>query len=151
MLRSNTDPIANPKMVELKGVQPQFPLYGEMQLADGLRYDHALLKDRGVLVRTSLLTQLNLKVGDQVKIGQLTFTIRGVIEKEPGNTLNGFSLGPRVLVDYADAMGAGLTGFGSRARYRWLFKTQPNQEEILAQQLRRELREQPLLTIRTFR
>ena len=151
MVRPAAAPDARPKMVELKAVQPQFPLYGEMQLAEGLHYNHALLKDRGALVALSLLTQLNLKVGDQIKIGQLIFTIRGVIEKEPGNTMSGFSFGPRVIVDYTDAIAAGLTGFGSRARYRLLFKAKTGQEENLAQQLRHDLREQPLITVRTFR
>jgi putative ABC transport system permease protein len=151
MLRPAGDQAAMPKMIELKAVQAGFPLYGELQLADGLRYDHALLRDRGALVRSTLLTQLNLQVGDEVKIGQLTFTIRGVIEREPGNTLNAFSLGPRVMVDYADALAAGLTGFGSRARYRMLFKVREGREESLLQQLRRELRSQPRVTARSFR
>jgi putative ABC transport system permease protein len=151
MVRSAADAASSPKMVELKAVEAQFPLYGEMQLADGLRYDYALIKDRGALVRSTLLTQLNLKVGEQIKIGQLIFTIRGVIEKEPGNTLSGFSFGPRVIVDHADALAAGLTDFGSRARYRMLFKTREGQEEELLRQLRHDLRAQPLVNVRSFR
>src|SRR5574341_75740 len=95
MLRSARNDNTAPKMVELKAVQPQFPLYGEMALGYGVKYSHDLLKDRGALVKQSLLTALNLQVGDQVKIGDQTFTIRGVIETEPGNTMNAFSFGPR--------------------------------------------------------
>ncbi len=140
-----------PKMIELKAVQPQFPLYGEMVLAGGLKYSHDLLRDRGALVRQSLLTALGLKIGDQVKIGNLDFTIRGVIESEPGNTMNAFSIGPRVMVDHDDAVAAGLAGWGSRARHRALFKTREGEMEKLQDQLRRELRMQPQLSVRTFR
>jgi putative ABC transport system permease protein len=151
MLRPAADAQARPKMIELKAVQAPFPLYGDMELSGGQRYDFALLKERGALVRASLLTQLNLRVGDEVKIGDLIFTIRGVIEKEPGNTISGFNLGPRVLVDYADALAAGLTGFGSRARYRTLYKTRAGEEENLRRQLRRDIGSQPGVNVRSFR
>ena len=36
-------------------------------------------------------------VGDQILIGTLPFTIRGVIQDEPGRRVGDFSLGPRVL------------------------------------------------------
>jgi putative ABC transport system permease protein len=139
------------KMVELKAVQAPYPFYGALELRGGQRYEHALLRGRGVLVRESLLTQLGLAVGDQIKIGDLAFTIRGVIEKEPGNTLNAFSFGPRVLVDYDEARAAGLTGFGSRARYRALFKVRDGEAENLLKQIRADLQSQPLLNVRSFR
>ena len=41
-------------------------------------------ENRGVLVRPELLTALGVKVGDQIIIGKVTFTIRGVITNEPG-------------------------------------------------------------------
>jgi putative ABC transport system permease protein len=151
MLRPLSGANPTPKMIELKAVAPQFPFYGEMKLGYGAQYSPDLLKDRGALVRQSLLTALDLKLGDQVKIGNLDFTIRGVIESEPGNTMNAFSIGPRVMVDHRDAVAAGLTGWGSRARHRVLFKTREAELEKLASQLRRELRMQPQLTVRTFR
>ena len=98
------------RMVELRAVDAAFPLYGTVLLEGGLPYSHALLEDRGALVRPELLTALALKVGDQVVIGQSTFTIRGVILNEPGRRIGGFSLGPRVLIDSADLPPTGLMG-----------------------------------------
>ncbi len=151
MLRSAADKNASPKMVELKAVQQGFPFYGELVLGYGQSYSRDLLKGRGALVKESLLTTLNLKVGDRIKIGNLDFTIRGVIEREPGNTMNAFSLGPRVMIDYDDAVAAGLTTFGSRARYRVLFKTRDGKMEELLAGLRNELRSQPTLNVRSYR
>lgn len=151
MLRSARRDNTAPKMVELKAVQPQFPLYGEMTLGSGAKYSHDLLKDRGALVKQSLLTALNLQIGDQVKIGDETFTIRGVIETEPGSTMNAFSFGPRVIIDYQDAMAAGANKWGSRARHRALFKTREGGMDALLEALRRELRTQSGLNIRSFR
>ena len=91
-----------PKQVELRAVQASFPFYGEMVLSNAQRYDFSLLKDRGLVVRPALLQQLGVNIGDKVKIGKLEFTIRGVIEREPGNTLTAFSFGPRVFAAYDD-------------------------------------------------
>jgi putative ABC transport system permease protein len=105
------------RMVELRAVQPAFPLYGTMGLDRGLTYSHAILENHGALVRPELLTSLGVAVGDRIVIGQTTFTIRGVIANEPGRRVSDFSLGPRVLVDYADLGSTGLLSFGSRARH----------------------------------
>ena len=48
------------RMVELRGVQPGFPLYGTLDSAAAAPYRHELLRDRGALVRPELLTQLGV-------------------------------------------------------------------------------------------
>ena len=106
MLRPLNNANVASKQVELRAVQSQFPFYGEMILSNGQAYNHSLLKDRGILVKPELLQQLNLKIGDKVKIGKLEFSIRGTIEREPGNTLTGFSLGPRIFANYEDIIEA---------------------------------------------
>lgn len=151
MLRAADQPDAQPRMVELKGVEPQFPFYGEMELAEGQRYSHDLLRDRGILIRQGALASLNLKVGDRVRVGTLDFTIRGLIVREPGNTMNAFSLGPRVIIDYRDAEAAGLVTFGSRARFRTLFKTRGDGMESLVNRLRDQFKPQPNINVRSFR
>ena len=110
------------RMVELRAVEAPFPYYGLMKLGDGVPYQHALLSGFGVLVRPELLAQLDLKVGDGLRIGSQRFVIRGVIESEPGRRLGAFSIGPRVFVDLADLEKAGLLGFGSRASVQRLLK-----------------------------
>ena len=104
------------RLVELRAVQPEFPLYGEMGLDQGVTYSHALLKNHGALVRPELLTGLGIGVGDSILIGQASFAIRGIISKEPGRQGNALVIGPRVLIDYADLPSTGLLAFGTRAR-----------------------------------
>lgn len=110
------------RMVELRAVERDFPYYGVMKLGGGQIYDHALLENFGVLVRPELLAQLDVKVGDVLTIGSQRFTIRGVIESEPGRRLGAFSIGPRVFVDLADLEKTGLVGFGSRATNQRLLR-----------------------------
>ena len=109
------------RMVELRAVQAGFPFYGTLTLRDGV-YSHDRLKGGGALVRPELLAQLDLRVGDRILIGAQPFEIRGVIAAEPGRSLGAFSLGPRVLVDYADLQATGLLSFGSRANYQLLLR-----------------------------
>ena len=102
------------KMVELKAVEQRFPLYGTLTLESDGPYSHELLRGGGALVRPELLAQLQLKVGDRLSIGTRPFEIRGVIKEEPGRSVGAFSIGPRVLIDYADVESTGLLSFGSR-------------------------------------
>ncbi len=151
MVRALNNANVAPKQVELRAVQATWPFYGEMILSGGQRYDFSLLKDRGLVVRPALLQQLGVNLGDKVKIGTLEFTIRGVIEQEPGNTLTAFSFGPRVFAAYDDVIAAGLTGFGSRARYRVQLKTQTGQAEAVTKQIKDELKAQPTISVRSYR
>src|SRR5678816_4004360 len=107
------------KMVELKAVEPQYPLYGTLTLESGT-YSHELVRNGGALVRPELLAQLKLRVGDSIFIGSKPFQIRGVIKEEPGRSVGAFSIGPRVLIDYADMPATGLLGFGSRVSRQML-------------------------------
>jgi putative ABC transport system permease protein len=109
------------RMVELRAVQPAFPLYGTLTL-QGRTYSHDLLRNHGVLVRPELLAQLNLREGDDLLIGTQSFQIRGVIQSEPGRNLGAFSLGSRVFIDYADLESTGLVSFGSRASHELLLQ-----------------------------
>lgn len=124
------------RMVELRAVESGFPYYGAMKLADGVSYDHRLLEGFGVLVRPELLAQLDVKVGDGLTIGSKRFTIRGVIQSEPGRRLGAFSIGPRVFVDIADLEQTGLMGFGTRASNQRLLKVPPATLDKLVADLR---------------
>lgn len=138
------------RMVELRAVQSAFPLYGTLELQDGRAYSHAMLENRGVLVRPELLTALNVRVGEEIVIGQALFTIRGVITREPGRRVGTFSLGPRVLIDYDDLPAAGLLTFGSRARRVWLARVPEARIEPLVAALRADFKEE-FITARSYR
>ena len=138
------------KMAELRAVQREFPLYGTVELQNGQRYSHALLEQHGVLVRPELLNAFNLAVGDQIAIGITTFTIRGVIAKEPGRGVGDFGLGPRVLIDHADLDSTGLLSFGSRARRVISIKAPEDKIAPLVQALRTDFKDE-FINTRSYR
>ena len=143
-----SQPIA--RMVELRAVQPGFPLYGTLELDGGLVYTPDLLKDRGVLVRPELLTALNVKVGGQIQVGKVPFTIRGVIRNEPGRSVGNFSMGPRILVAYDDMAATGLLGFGSRVRRVMLVRAPESEVEPLVTALKSDFKD-AFVNVRSFR
>jgi putative ABC transport system permease protein len=132
-------PIA--KMAELRAVQAAYPLYGAISLQGGQVYSHALLEHHGALVRPELLTALQVKAGERIAVGLTTFTIRGVIAREPGGGPGGFSLGPRIYIDYDDLPSTGLLGFGSRAQRLLFVRVPDDRVQTLMTSLKRDLRE----------
>ena len=138
------------KTVELRAVGPGFPIYGQVVLEGGRPYTHALVQNRGAVVRPELLTQLDLRVGDRIVIGQEEFTIRAVVTSEPGRRMGNFTLGPRVFIDYADLMRAGLLTTGSRAQYQILLGVPEENVEALRSRLRQDLAEQ-FVNVRSYR
>ncbi|WP_447978818.1 ABC transporter permease [Candidatus Nitrospira bockiana] len=123
------------QIIELKAVEPAYPLYGTVQttptrpLADLLAPDPAPCRVAGeehrcygAVVQEALLIKMGLSVGDQFSIGRAWFRIRGTIAHEPDRIASAFSLGPRVLVSQ-DALGAAdLVKPGSRVRERHLIR-----------------------------
>ena len=138
------------KMAELRAVQSGFPLYGSIDLQGGQTYAPALLADHGVLVRPELLTAIGVAVGEQIAIGKSTFTIRGLIAKEPGRGMGEFSLGPRLIIAYDDLAATGLLGFGSRARRMILVKLPEERVEALVKKLQQEFKDE-FINTRSFR
>jgi putative ABC transport system permease protein len=144
----NGAPVA--RMVELRGVEAAYPFYGTLLLQDAKPYSHALLENAGTLIRPELVAQLGVKIGDRILIGGQPFTVRGVIDQEPGRRLGGFSLGSRVLVDLADLRKTGLLAFGSRANYQILLKVRANGVDRLTREIRAGFRDR-FVNARSYR
>src|SRR6185295_367344 len=114
------------------------------------RYSYALLQNHGTLVRPELLTSLGVTVGERITIGQAAFTIRGVIVSEPGRRVGGFSLGPRVMIDYADLPSTGLLSFGSRADRRLHARVPDDRIDDLVRTLREDFKDD-FINTRSYR
>jgi putative ABC transport system permease protein len=84
---------------------------------------------------------LQVNAGDRIAIGTTTFTIRGVVSREPGGGPGGLSLGPRIYIDYADLASTGLLGFGSRAQRMLFVRVPEDKVSPLMDALRRDLRQ----------
>jgi putative ABC transport system permease protein len=114
-------------VVSLKAVDDAYPLYGEVQLEPALALG-AALAEGGAVVEPGLLARLGLALGDQIQIGEATFTVRATIVREP-DQLGGFiSIGPRVTIRLGDLARTEVIAPGSLARYDYRFALPPGMD-----------------------
>jgi putative ABC transport system permease protein len=128
MASTPSDPI--PLLVSLKAVDPsRYPFYGAYKLrpAGTLRQE---MSPQSVLVGDDLLIRLRAEVGDPLKIGNSTFRIAGVVEREPDRMNSTMGIGPRVLITREGLAASGLLQPGSRAGERFLMRIDPGATNV---------------------
>lgn len=148
MTRPMDDSSETLSFVELKGIEPPFPLVGKFTVSDGKPFDFKLLESGGAVVSPLLLDDLKVKIGDKIKIGDGIFEIRATFDEEPGGA-SGFRLGPRVFIEKKAFDSAGITSGGGRIRRRILYRTSDN-PTALVKQLRDNLKG-TILTVQSYR
>ncbi len=67
------------EFVELKGIEPTFPLVGTFTLSSGEPFDYHLLENNGAVIAKILLEELKVGIGDKLRLGQGEFEIRSFI------------------------------------------------------------------------
>ncbi len=109
-------------LIELKSIDPAYPLLGEVRLAQGGALGEALARRDGVwgaAVERAALTRLGLSPGDEFAVGDATFAVRAILEREPDRTANVFTLGPRIMIALDALPDTGLLQPGSLVRYKY--------------------------------
>lgn len=123
-------------LIELKAVDSDYPLYGQVKLASGLPLHQALATsgEPAVVVEKNFLARFDSEVGANIRIGAASFTITDVILAEPDRALRAFNLGPRVMMNKQALEATGLVQPGSLVNYayRLKFHQQENAENFKA-------------------
>ena len=101
----------DPVLVELKGVDGLYPLYGDFRLRPGAIADRP--SGNQVAVGPELAERLGIGVGDALRIGNAELRVIGVVDQEPDRVSQGFALGPTAMVDRAGLAATGLVQPGS--------------------------------------
>jgi putative ABC transport system permease protein len=115
----------NAGLVELKGVDTNYPLYGRVETRQGISPGQVLDQEGevpGCLVESLLLDRLGAHVGDTIRVGGMDFRIGGVLTLEPDRIVQAFSLGPRVMVGLEALNRSRLARPGNLVRYRYRVK-----------------------------
>jgi len=99
-------------LVEMKGVDDAYPLYGEVGIASQRRLKD-VLRGGGAVVDALLLERLGVAIGDSVQIGETTFEIRDTLSFEPDRAFRAFALGPRIMVNLDALPATGLVQPGA--------------------------------------
>jgi putative ABC transport system permease protein len=109
------------RLVQVRAIGDGFPFYGSFETvpADAIK---AFRKGSGVLVDDSLAHQFGVKPGDDVRLGDLSTSIAGTIQRAPGESIAIANFAPRVYLPIDQVSETGLLRLGSLARYRVHFK-----------------------------
>ncbi len=109
---------AQSKLASLKAVTNTYPLRGSLQVSPS----QARLTPpaASVWVDPAMLNALKAKVGDQMLLGDKTFLIGGILERELDRGAGFMNFAPRVMMSLDDLQSTGLIGLGSRVTYRLL-------------------------------
>ncbi len=132
LVRAMAEGPSGRRLAEVRGVDPNYPLSGHVELADGAALSDALRSMDGRLgaaVEPELLERLGLRVGDTFLVGDLRLAVRGVLKSEPDKLGRGFSLGPGVLIARTALERSGLVEadslFGETVRIAVPFGVRP--------------------------
>lgn len=105
------------RLVQVKAVDNQYPFYGDLELSDGEKIvQHSaknIIGQKTVWVYPELLTQLNAKIGDELKLGQETFKIAETVRDDSTQTFRLGSLAPKVFVGVDQIRASNLIATGS--------------------------------------
>jgi putative ABC transport system permease protein len=112
------------KLVKVRAIEGDFPFYGTLD-TEPVTAAQQYQKLGGALVDATLLLQYNLKPGDSIKLGKLTFSIIGALKSIPGTTAISSSVAPTVLIPFRFIEETELLQIGSRKEYQYFFVAPP--------------------------
>ncbi|MCL6270320.1 FtsX-like permease family protein [Sansalvadorimonas sp. 2012CJ34-2] len=147
-------------LVSAKAVQEAYPLRGYMRAADQPFTPDRQISDTPkpgeAWLEPRLFPLLNVKIGDQVQLGETELTITRSITLETDRGGDFYSLSPRLLFNMADVEKTEIIQPGSRVNWKTLFagdnnqlqsfrkwtdgKLESNERLVMADDSRRDLR-----------
>lgn len=108
----------------LKAVSASYPLRGDLETRDSNEQlesvQHGPAKGTA-WVDANILTQLDIKIGDRIDLGDSSFTVDRVLTREGDAGSSFYGMGTRVMINDGDLPATGLIIPGSRVEYRYLF------------------------------
>ncbi|KAA8999984.1 ABC transporter permease [Affinibrenneria salicis] len=125
-----------PQLARVKATDQRYPLYGQL-----LTRPANLKPQPGtVLVAPRLLALLDLKVGDNLDVGDTSLRIAGELIQEPDAGFNPFETAPRVLMNLADVEKTGAIQPGGRITWRYMFAGDAQQIAAFSDYIRPQLK-----------
>lgn len=115
----------NMLLSELDAVSDTYPLRGELRVKTSLTQAESTVVNApspgSVWVEPSVLSRLNVEIGDIIEIGVAPLTIAGIVTDIPDRSYRAFIAGPTVILNIADMPKTELIQPGSRITYKYLF------------------------------
>jgi len=110
------------RLVDLLAIDGPYPLYGEVWTEPADRWSDWNALPGQVFVDSSLLIQLDIAVGDRIRLGGNSFPIAAAVRKAPGSTGLRAEIAPRVYMQMRDLDQTDLLQEGSLAEFQRIYK-----------------------------
>jgi putative ABC transport system permease protein len=109
------------RLVQVRALSGEFPYYGILETMPASA--GKIFRDgQAALVDQTMMLQYDAKVGDSIKIGNVSFVIAGTLINAPGQTGLSASVAPPVYIPLQYLEQTGLSQKGSRINYQFFFK-----------------------------
>ncbi|MCX7978376.1 MAG: FtsX-like permease family protein [Bdellovibrionaceae bacterium] len=113
------------RLVLVKAIDDLFPLHGSLVLRNSgsvtQQSPKSSLADNGVWIYTELETQMELQVGDPLKLGNLELKVQDIVTHDPTQTFRSGSFAPRIFIHRSLLPQSGLIQFGSTFTESWIY------------------------------
>ena len=141
---------AQSRLVSLKAVTDAYPLRGNLKLLKG---EAEVITEDVPAAGTAwadpaLMTALNLKTGDAIRLGDQSFSIAQLIAAEPDRGASFMNFAPRVMISMRDLAATRLVQNGSRVTYRLLLSGEPKAIASFEQRLKQQIETEKLKGVR---
>ena len=116
-------------MVNVKAIEPQFPLRGELRIQP----NQAQIKVGEVWLSQRAKDLLHVELGDHIQIADGQFKVAGVVEHDSNQEMGFSAFSPTVIIHRADVGKTNAVQVGSRIDYRLLLAGSAEQTEKFVQ------------------
>lgn len=117
------------QLVEIKAVERNFPLRGDLTIGDAVTAAAKAVKAApGVneaWVEPRLANLLGVQVGSVLTVGEKNLTVSAILQREPSRGGDMFSFAPRLMMNAQDLPATKLIQYGSRVKYQLLLAAEP--------------------------
>jgi putative ABC transport system permease protein len=104
------------RLVEIRSIQEGFPFYGKISLKEGE------FKAQGLYISKDLADLWQVKLSDDLQIGEHVMRVAGIVEDDSSMGLRGFSLAPRIYLPLEKLETSGLLKPGATGSFAYHYK-----------------------------
>ena len=119
-----------------------YPLRGDIKLKNA-RHGSIMkghVPSRGkASIEPRMLSQLKLKLGQTITIGNASFIANSILAELPSPTMSLVNFAPRILINAADLPKTQVIQPGSHVHYEWFFTGKPTDIKLFTQTLKQTL------------
>jgi len=120
-------PQGGTRLVQVVAKEGDYPFYGTVETLPENAMN-SLSEGQNVVIDESLAMQFEVSYDDSIKLGNLSFIVKGIVSSMPGTNAVAATFAPSVYISLDYLEDTGLIQYGSRYNYRRYFKTETSEQ-----------------------